>query len=75
MVAHAFNPSSPGAETGGSLQSKFLDSRGYREKPYLKTQNRKERKEGMLALESTVSQEKALLESHTNRVNQDKAKI
>ena len=43
VVAHAFNPSTPEAETGGCLEfkvslvySKFQDIQSYVEKPYLR---------------------------------------
>jgi hypothetical protein len=54
MVAHAFNPSTWDAETGGylrlwvqgqtGLQSEFQDSQGYTEKPCVKTKQNKTNK-------------------------------
>jgi hypothetical protein len=47
VVAHAFNPSTWEAESGGflpGLQSEFQDSQGYIEKPCLKNKNQQTNK-------------------------------
>jgi hypothetical protein len=75
MVAHAFNPSTWEAETGGflssGLQSELQDSQSYTEKPCLEKQNKTKQNKTKQnkTKQNKTKKTKKMLHRHAHRPN------